>query len=243
LVKNSQVDENDCSVPLNEIFNKFIGAFNQDGEISIKEEFEDLDYYNDGKVKNSSGRREKSAYKHGERFDNEPNEVERRKNTMRSMLEPPDPATREHLLNLYGGRCQICGSTFPQRNGSPFFIVGHIVERKFARALDNHANAICFCPKHFAQWRHGTKKTVIDIGDQILLQKTEKEGADSDPQLKINLCGVDCNINFKEKHMTDLQALLEYLTDPNCLPEKGTGKGRKSEKGDRFIFHNKSTGN
>jgi len=215
----SIVDEKDSS-EFSEILNKFTSAFNQDGEISIKEEFEDLDYYNDGKVKNPLRRREKSAHKHGERFDNEPNEVERRKNTMRSMLESPDPATRAHLLNLYGGRCQICGSTFPQRNGSPFFIVGHIVERKFARALDNHANAICFCPKHFAQWRHGTKKTVIDIGDQILSQKIKKEGAESDPQLKINLCGVDCTITFKEKHMTDLQAILEYLTDPKFSNDK-----------------------
>jgi len=69
---------------------------------------------------------------------------------------------------------------------------------------------LSFCPLHFAQWRHGSIKT-DNVFDQILsqTQKTKKEGAVTDLQLLINLCGTDCSINFKEKHMVDLQSLID----------------------------------
>jgi len=200
-----------------DILEKFEQAFNRDGETSLSEEYEDDDYYYDGTVKNSPRRRERSKAGHRERVKNEPNQEERRKKTTRTILEPADPATRSYLLNLYTGKCQICESTFAQRNGSPFFIVGHIIERKNARLLDNPANTLCLCPQHFAQWRHG-KVEAVDIIGQILSKKTKSEGAVDDLSLKISLCGKDCEIRYKEKHIVDLQAFLNVLAsnDLDC---------------------------
>ena len=207
-----------------DILEKFEKAFNRDGETSLSEEYEDDGYYNEGTVKNPSRRRERSRAGHRERIKNEPNQDERRRTTTRTILEQADPATRSYLLNLYTGKCQICGSTFAQRNGSPFFIVGHIIERKNARLLDNPANTLCLCPQHFAEWRHG-KVEAVDIRGQILSMKTKSECADTDLSLKIGLCGKDCEITYKEKHIVDLQSFLGALLDPD---EQQIGIGNES---------------
>lgn len=194
-----------------ELLAKFKEAFNRNGKTLLSDAYEEGDYFNDGTVKNPSRRRKKSSDGHYERLKNEPAQDDRRRETIRTMLEPADPATRSYLLNLYAGKCQVCGKTFPQRDGSPFFIVSHIVERKNARLFDNHANALCLCPLHFAKWRHGAVESK-DILEQILNKKTRAEGADDELSLKITLCGESCSINFKEKHLVDMQAILGTLT-------------------------------
>jgi len=196
----------------NDILEKFVDAFNRDGETSLSEEYKDDDYYNDGAVKNPTRRRERAKAGQMERFENEPNQEERRRETTRMILEPADPATRAYLLNLYTGKCQICGNTFPQRSGNPFFVAGQIVERKNARLLDNPANTLCLCPLHFAQWRHG-KVEAVDIIGQILSKKNKSEGGIEDLSLKIALCGKDCEIRYKEKHIVDLQAFLDTISE------------------------------
>jgi len=162
----------------------------------------------DGKVRNTERRREKIYNECKNRLLNEPAPNERRKETIRTILEGPDEQVREYLLQLYGGKCQICGKTFPQRDGSPFFIANYIVPRKLARFVDNQANALCLCADHFARWQHGAIESK-DIVDQIYNFKTESEGGYSQPILRIKLCGEECEIKFKEKHLLDLQELLE----------------------------------
>jgi len=196
----------------NDILEKIEQAFNRDGETSLSEEYVDYEYYNDGTVKNPTRRRERSKADHRERIKNEPGQDERRRETTRTILEPADPATRAYLLNMYTGKCQICGSTFPQRNGSPFFVVGHIVERKNARLLDNPANSLCLCPEHFAQWRHG-KVESEDVLGQILSKKIESKGAGNNISLKIVLCGKNCEIKYKDKHIVDLQSFLDIISE------------------------------
>ncbi|MDE1152225.1 MAG: hypothetical protein PW788_06765, partial [Micavibrio sp.] len=114
-----------------------------------------------------------------------------------------DPATRAYLLHLYAGKCQVCDATFSQRNGEPFFIATHIIERKKARYLDNVANSLCLCPEHFAKWRHGSVESP-NIMDEI------KNGTLSIP---VTMCGEDVFIKYKEKHLADLQELINSFKE------------------------------
>ena len=115
---------------------------------------------------------------------------------------------------MYGGECQICGKTFPERDGKPFFIANYIVPRKFARSVDTPGNALCLCADHFAKWQHGAIEAE-DILEQIRDFKTESEDGDGKSTLNIMLCGKECKIDFKEKHLHDLQELLMASTGDN----------------------------
>lgn len=188
-------------------------AFNKPGETELKERFSD-----DGDVKNPERRREKSYGEHHERLQNEPSADERRKKTIRIILEGPDEQVREYLSQRYGGKCQICDKTFPERDGNPFFVANYIVPRKVARFADTSANALCLCADHFAKWQHGTVEAE-DILEQIEAFKTESEGGDGKPILMIKLCGEKCKIYLKEKHILDLQELLRASKGNNHSQE------------------------
>ena len=177
-------------------------AFNKPGETELKERFS-----NDGDVKYPERRREKSYDEHSERQQQEPSAEARRKKTLRTILEGPDKQIREYLYQMYEGKCQICQKTFPEKNGKPFFVANYIVERKVARAVDASANALCLCAEHFAKWQHGAIETE-DIIKQIDSYKTKSEGGIDMPILKIKLCGEDCKIIYKEKHLLKLQEFL-----------------------------------
>ena len=177
-------------------------SFNRRGETELQEQAIDT-----GNVKDPDRRREKSYEEHKKRLDHEPKPNERRKETMRIILEGPDEQVREYLFQFYDGRCQICGKTFPERNGNPFFIANYIVPKKLAGFIDTPANALCLCADHFAKWQHGTIEA-DNIIEQIENFKTEKEGGNSEAVLRIKICGEECKIRYKEKHLLDLQELL-----------------------------------
>ncbi len=177
-------------------------AFNKPGETELKERFSD-----DGDVKNPERRRENSYDEYREQQQQEPNADARRKKTLRTILEGPDKQIREYLYQMYEGKCQICQKTFPEKNGKPFFVANYIVERKVARAVDASGNALCLCAEHFAKWQHGAIETE-DIIKQIDSYKTKSEGGIDMPILKIKLCGEDCKIIYKEKHLLELQEFL-----------------------------------
>lgn len=179
-------------------------SFNRSGETKIQDEATD-----GGKVKNPEHRREQSYERHRERLHDEPKQDERRKETTRTILEGSDEQVREYLFQWYGGKCQVCNKTFPERNGQPFFVANYIVPRKLARFVDNPANALCLCANHFAKWEHGAVEAE-NIQDQISAFKAEAEssGANTSPALRIKLCGKDCEIKYNEKHLLELQELL-----------------------------------
>ena len=182
-------------------------SFNKSGKTEINTQIID-----DGKVKNPERRREKIAEDHRDRLNEEPNAGGKRKETYRTILEGPDPQVREYLSQMYGGKCQICNNTFPERDGEPFFVASYIVERQKSGAVDTQANALCLCANHFAKFKHG----VVEAGDisiQIENFQTESEGGDCKPVLDIKLCGEECEIRFKEKHLLDLQELIEASND------------------------------
>jgi hypothetical protein len=177
-------------------------SFNRPGKANLQGQ--DIDA---GKVKDPARRREKSYEEHKKRLDNEPTPNERRNETTRTILEGPNEQVREYLSQFYDGNCQICGKTFPERDGKPFFIANYIVSKKKARFIDTPANALCLCADHFAKWQHGAVETE-DIIEQIENFKTESEGDNCRPVLKISLCSEECEIKFIEKHLLDLQELL-----------------------------------
>lgn len=214
--KDVEGDKNSDDEPRQsvDLLDKFTSAFNKGGKSTLSEKFKDKGPYNVGSVRNPTRRRKTSFGAHVDRINNEPASNERRRETERTILESADPATRAYLLNMYYGECQICGTTFPQRDGNPFFVVGHIIERRHARLVDDPANALCLCPLHFAQWRHGVVEAK-NIQEQILSKKTEAEGGIDEIALTINLCGKECQINYAEKHLVDLQTLLIALAEKN----------------------------
>lgn len=178
-------------------------AFNRDGETELSDAYANHEFYNDGVLRNPAIARERMKENHRESMTSEPSYEKRRKETELSILESLDPATRAYLLHLYAGKCQVCDATFSQRNGEPFFIATHIIERKKARYLDNVANSLCLCPEHFAKWRHGSVESP-NIMDEI------KNGTLSIP---VTMCGEDVFIKYKEKHLADLQELINSFKE------------------------------
>ena len=182
-------------------------SFNKSGKTEVQPHIID-----DGRVNNPERRREKIAEEHHDRLNREPNADDRRRETYRTLLEGPDPQVREYLSQMYGGECQICDRTFPERDGKPFFVASYIVERRKSEGVDTPANALCLCADHFAKFKHGAIEAG-DIPTQIKNFQTESEGGDCEPILGIKLCGDKCEIRFKEKHLLDLQELIKVSND------------------------------
>jgi hypothetical protein len=83
-------------------------------------------------IKNIARRKGKLEIELTDSIANSPPETVRRKHTERSLIESVDPMVRQSLYEWYQGCCQICGETFSDRTGRPFFVAGHIVERRHA---------------------------------------------------------------------------------------------------------------
>lgn len=178
-------------------------AFNRPGATVLKGRPE----FDKGISANPEHRRQREAEEHEKRKGEEPDPTERRRKTERTILEGPDEQVRKILEEWYGGKCQICGHTFPERNGHPFFVASYIIPRKLARQCDTYANALCLCAEHYAKWQHGAVEADDDIVDQIEGLKLRSEGGDGNLQVKIKLCGDECSITFNEKHIIALQEL------------------------------------
>ena len=182
-------------------------SFNKSGKTEVQPHTVDS-----GRVNNPERRREKIAEEHSDRLNREPSADDRRRETYRTLLEGPDPQVREYLFQMYGGKCQICDHTFPERDGEPFFVASYIVERQKSGAVDTAANALCLCADHFAKFKHGAIEAE-DVPTQIENFQTEFEGGDCEPMLDIKLCGEKCEIRFKEKHLLDLQELIKVSSE------------------------------
>jgi hypothetical protein len=191
-------------VAVGELLNQ---AFQRSGSERVDEKIADLEYYGSTRVANPERRAEKVRDGFREAIESEPSPEERRKVTERALLEGPDPRVRRALLDWYQGKCQICGQTWPDRQGIPYFVAAHIVERQTARWLDHVANAMCLCADHFAQWRHASVSQTETFEAQVKsrsLSGQTREGA-----IELRLAGKDVQIRFCEKHWQELVLLLE----------------------------------
>ena len=112
----SEESESKTDLPQIDYLTEIEKSFNKSGKTEIQPHIID-----DGRVNNPERRREKIAEEHRDRLNREPSADDRRRETYRTLLEGPDPQVREYLFQMYGGKCQICDHTFPERNGKTIF--------------------------------------------------------------------------------------------------------------------------
>ena len=72
-------------------------------------------------------------------IDSEPDVSELYKLRLRRNWNAKNPETRSFLRNEYGGECQICGDSFPKRDGEQYFEAVHIVPRTSAQFFRSSA--------------------------------------------------------------------------------------------------------
>lgn len=189
-------------------------AFTQNGSTELNEDVSSqINSRDDGILSNSSRRAEKLVEAYSESIKKEPSAEARRKETERSLLEPPNESVRASLFEWYQGSCQICDETWPKKDGYPYFTAAYIVERQFKRWLDEPGNALCLCAKHFAQWKLATKHSTTEIMEQISNWKLNNEGGDGDLSLYLDLAGHKTAIRFCEWHALALRKFV----DAACL--------------------------
>jgi hypothetical protein len=114
---------------------------------------------------------------------------------------------RSFLLEEYHGQCQICGSSFLKRNGTPYFEGLYLVSRVDAQWVDRPGNVLCLCATCCAKFQHGMVITE-DVVSQILQCKMKKEGGSGHPGIIVELCNEQVEIRFTERHMIDLQEMI-----------------------------------
>ncbi len=124
----------------------------------------------------------------------------------RKVWDGKDPAVRQFLLEQYAGRCQICESTFPKRDGSPHFEALYLVSHTNAAWIDRYGNVLCLCPTCTSKFLYGEVQAE-DVLTQIRSWRSRVEGGNS-PTLHIELCGEPKTICYTEKHFLDLQTMV-----------------------------------
>lgn len=195
-------------------------SFNKDGMTSFNEESKyrlDNTDYSEKEVKNPIRRGNKLENSYLNNIRNEPSPEERRKVTERSLLEGPKEAIRTDLYEWYDGKCQVCGDTWPKRDGNAYFAAGYLVKRHHARWLDEPGNAICLCAKHFAQWNLAAIETKIDVIDQIRSLRLKSEGGNGNLSIKFRMFNEDFPISYVEPHLLALRKLLDVTEQVNVL--------------------------
>jgi len=117
---------------------------------------------------------------------------------------------RETLRQWYGGKCQICDSTFKKKNGEAYFEGVYWVSYKSAEWFDRPGNILCLCAEHSAMMAHGSVEFLGgDVLDTILEIQVEGEDAAPTPVIQLRLCEMDIKIEFAPNHIMDLQEMIK----------------------------------
>ena len=111
---------------------------------------------------------------------------------------------RETLYKWYSGKCQICGSTFIQKNGKAFFISHFLVPRRVSDSADMTGNSICLCADHFAQMVYGRIKS-----PDIIKQLESIDPANESFELDLEINGENLTISYNQQHAIALKAFYE----------------------------------
>jgi len=119
-----------------------------------------------------------------------------------------DSATRIFLQQQYGGRCQICDTTFPKANGEPYFEGLYLVSRIIAAWHDRPGNVLSLCPTCCAKMQFGSVEA-SDLIAQIQSRCLSAEGGSNPLWLRVTLLGQDTTIRFTERHLLDLQEMVK----------------------------------
>jgi len=147
--------------------------------------------------------------------ENEPAIGERVRLATRQVWESKNPEVRAFLNEEYNGHCQICGSTFLKRDGANYFEAPYIVSRaeEGAAWLDRSGNVLCLCATCCAKFQHGSIESPENIVEQLRDLKLASEGGEQPLTVCIRLCNKEVTIGFTERHLLDLQEMLEIDDD------------------------------
>ncbi|OKY73974.1 MAG: hypothetical protein BM485_16095 [Desulfobulbaceae bacterium DB1] len=187
-------------------------AFDKDGATEIND-----DSMSPGAsgVKNLARRSQALKDKFRDEIEDEPSPKDRRRPREGDVLEEPNNEVRAALFGWYNGKCQICGKTWPKRNGEPFFVATYLVKRRHSRWLDNPGNALCLCAEHSAQWQHAAKQPTENIPTQISKLRLKAEGGTGNLIIHFKILNVDCTIHYDERHFLELRTLLSLSKEMN----------------------------
>ena len=162
----------------------------------------------EGTVQNPSRRRDRTSEDIAVAIENEGNIEQRFSFSLRKKWKGKNDQVRVALAEWYGGQCQICGKTFTQRSGEPYFEGLYLVPYTTAEWLDRVGNVLCVCPWHSAMFQFGSKEVDEDIIQQVMRLKVRAEGGDGHPKIRMKLCGKQIEIEFAENHLIDLQEMI-----------------------------------
>lgn len=157
-------------------------------------------------VEDSDTRRERTMEEIIHDILNEPARTTRFKKAAGRVWEDKNNTVRSFLKAQYGGRCQVCSSTFPKRDGEPYFEGLYLISRTEKRWIDRPGNVLCLCPTCCAKFLFGSVEAE-NIIDQIESLYSFNDGG-RHSALVITLCGEEVEIHFSERHLIDLQELI-----------------------------------
>lgn len=140
------------------------------------------------------------------------------KQVTRSTLDEKDTAVRAFLREQYSGRCQICDFVFYKRDGTPYFEGLYLASRRDHRWTDRPGNVVCLCANCCAKMQFGSVEA-DDLRDQIDAFRAFNEGGDSRPELRIVLLSKPTAIHYTERHMLELQLMVQADLDESDRPE------------------------
>lgn len=161
-----------------------------------------------GSSNDPNGRYEREYDRSSDKNKNSRSQNDRYREVRRSILDGPDPLVRESLYRWYTGRCQICGSTFYQKNGKQFYISHYLVPRRVSDSADMTGNSICLCADHFAQMVYGRIKS-----PNIIEQLESIDPANDSFELGLEINGEDLIIKYNQQHAIALKAFYESVKD------------------------------
>lgn len=161
-----------------------------------------------GSARNPSLRRDRTSEDIAAAIENEGTPEARFSFALRKRWKGKNDQVRVALTEWYGGQCQICGKTFTQRSGEPYFEGLYLVPYTMAEWLDRVGNVLCLCAWHSAMFQFGSKEVEEDIIQQVTRLKARAEGGDGHPTIRMKLCGKQIEIVFAENHLIDLQEMI-----------------------------------
>ena len=166
-----------------------------------------------GLTQNPARRREKSQEDIIAGIENEGEHGERFYFAPLKKWEGKNEQVRASFVEWYGGQCQICGMTFVQRNGEPYFEGLYLVSRTTAGWRDRVGNVLCLCAQHSAMFQFGSREADEDIIQQVMQLKVKEEGGDGHLAIQMRLCDEPIEIAFAEKHLIDLQGMIRVAQE------------------------------
>jgi hypothetical protein len=174
-----------------------------------------------GSSPNPDRRREQLDKEIEEAMGVEPPRSDRFAQVLNKKWKRADYEPKVFLKEKYGGKCQICGYMFIQRNGEPYFEGLHLVSTTKADWLDHEGNVLCLCANCCAKMQHGTIETQTSVVEQLMALRTWTEGGDGDAAIEFVLCGEPVRLSFHDDHLLDVQELLRVASFRDGARETG----------------------